>query len=118
MRIASDQLDDAEGQSVETCRLSRATTHLIRIRDAARITGLPQSLIRKSFMREEKRPRNIPDPPPHKRIGRAIYIVSDDLSDWVQNLNTPPGMLGPKSIRRRGRPTVVERIARRSRRAI
>lgn len=111
--MTSHQLHEASEQNVEACQPARATAHLIRIYDAARITGLPQSLIRKSFMREEKRPRNIPTPPPHKRIGRAIYIIANELPNWVQNLNTPAEIPGPARIHRRGRPTVEERIARR-----
>src|SRR5262249_51789025 len=48
---------------------SGPTPHLVRVPEAARITGLPRSILRKSFMREEKRPPNIPPPPPHRRIG-------------------------------------------------
>src|SRR5258707_997223 len=44
----------------------RASVHLIRLGEAAAITGLPVSLLRKSFMSEARRPPNVPDPPPHK----------------------------------------------------
>ena len=91
---------------------SRQTAQLVRVPDAARITGLPESLIRKSFMREEKRPRNVPAPPPHRRIGRAVYILADELPAWVQGLGAPV-MTGAKAQQRRGRPTVAQRIARR-----
>lgn len=82
--------------------------HLVRIPEAAEITGLPASLLRKSFMREEKRPKNVPPPPPHKRIGRAVYILADALPAWVQNLG-----VRASEHHRRGRPTVAERILRR-----
>jgi hypothetical protein len=109
----SDQLDDAAQHSGDTRNLSRGTSHLVRIPEAARITGSPESLLRKSFMREEKRPINVPPPPPHKRVGRAIYILADQLPEWIQNLDTRSGPNGTIGSRRRGRPTVVERIARR-----
>ena len=62
-------------------------------------------------MREEKRPKNIPLPPPHRRIGRAIYILADELPQWVRNLGRPA--IATSSGKKRGRPTVAERIARR-----
>jgi hypothetical protein len=92
-------------------RSIRMTAQLIRIREAAEITGLPTSLLRKSFMREERRPKNVP-PPPHKRIGRAIYILADDLAAWVEGLGRPSAT-APHERRQRGRPTVTERTARR-----
>jgi hypothetical protein len=58
--------------------------YLVRLKEAAAITGLPVSLLRKSFMSEDKRPNNVPLPPPHKRIGRAIYILADRLPDWIE----------------------------------
>jgi predicted DNA-binding transcriptional regulator AlpA len=64
----------------------RSSAHLIRLPEAAAITGLPLSLLRKSFMSEEKRPNNVPLPPPHKRIGRAIYILAERLPDWIEGL--------------------------------
>jgi len=89
------------------------TAHLIRIPEAARLTGLPQSLLRKSFMAEEKRPKNVPPPPPHKRIGRAVYILSDRLAEWIETLGQLPTGVSPRTEGRRGRPTVSDRIARR-----
>jgi predicted DNA-binding transcriptional regulator AlpA len=94
-------------------RQPRNTAHLVRIPEAARITGLPTSLIRKSFMREEKRPRNVPPPPPHKRIGRAVYILADELAAWVESLGRPPETRTPQGRRQRGRPTVADRMTRR-----
>jgi hypothetical protein len=88
--------------------------HLIRIPEAARITGLPTSLLRKSFMCEEKRPRNVPPPPPHKRIGRAVYIVAGELPKWIDSLGDPFIVDGRKSSKRRGRLTVTERIMKRA----
>ncbi|MDQ7250574.1 hypothetical protein [Dongia sedimenti] len=67
----------------------RSSSHLVRLPEAAAITGLPLSLLRKSFMSEERRPANIPPPPPHKRIGRAVYIIADRLGDWVEGLAEP-----------------------------
>jgi predicted DNA-binding transcriptional regulator AlpA len=90
----------------------RATAHLIRVPEAARLTGLPRSLLRKSFMSEDKRPKNVPPPPPHKRIGRAVYILSGELPAWIKSLGKPPLAIGSEE-RRRGRPTVAERIMRR-----
>lgn len=75
--------------------LSRAIPKLVRVPEAAEITGLPLSLLRKSFMREDKRPENVPPPPPHKRIGRAIYILTAELHGWVESL-------GRKKVRARG----------------
>jgi hypothetical protein len=89
----------------------------VRIPEAAQITGLPASLIRKSFMREEKRPRNVPAPPPHRRIGRAVYILADELAAWVESLGKLREAETPEG-RRRGRPTVAERTSRRQREAV
>jgi hypothetical protein len=94
-------------------RPTRTTAHLIKVPEAARITGLPGSLLRKSFMREDKRPKNVPAPPPHKRIGRAVYILADHLSTWVESLGKASNTGTPEGKRRRGRPTVAERIAHR-----
>jgi hypothetical protein len=63
-------------------------------------------------MRENKRPRNIPQPPPHRRIGRAIYILADELTVWVESLGQQPAAARDVSIKR-GRPTVAQRISRR-----
>ena len=90
------------------------TAHLIRIPEAARITGLPPSLLRKSFMCEEKRPKNIPPPPPHRRIGRAVYIVAGDLPGWIESLGVAFKAIRTEDKRRRGRPTVAERIMSRA----
>jgi len=89
---------------------TRATPHLIRVPEAAQLTGLPVSLLRKCFMREDRRPKNVPPPPPHKRIGRAVYIIAHRLPAWVESLGTFSVTDGK---RKRGRPTVAERIARR-----
>jgi hypothetical protein len=50
-----------------------------------------------------------PGPPPHKRIGRAVYIVARELPGWVESL----GRTEAEEKRRRGRPTVAERMKRR-----
>ena len=91
----------------------RAVAHLIRVPEAARLTGLPRSLLRKSFMSEDKRPKNVPPPPPHKRIGRAVYILASELPAWIESLGKPPLAIVSEERRRRGRPTVAERIMRR-----
>jgi hypothetical protein len=84
---------------------------LVRVEEAAVITGLPASLIRKSFIDERKRPANIPAPPPHKRIGRSVYIIRDELAGWVSRLGLESTVMNDDR-RRRGRPTVAQRIAR------
>lgn len=89
------------------------SAHLVRVPEAARLTGLPQSLLRKSFMAEGKRPKNVPPPPPHKRIGRAVYILSDRLAEWIETLGQLPTGVPPRTGHRRGRPTVTDRVARR-----
>jgi hypothetical protein len=94
-------------------RSAHVTPHLVRVDEAAELTGLSASLLRKTFMREEKRPKNIPSPPPHKRIGRAVYIVAEELPAWVGGLGKQPEDLDQAPKVRRGRPTVSERIAKR-----
>jgi hypothetical protein len=84
----ADRSDTAR-QAVGHASITRRDSFLIRMADAAQITGLPISLIRKSFMSEVRRPPNVPGPPPHKRIGRAIYILADRLEDWVAGLEEP-----------------------------
>jgi len=90
------------------------SSYLVRVNEAASITGLPASLIRKSFMNEAKREANVPPPPPHKRIGRAVYIVRDKLAAWVESIDNPA--VSGSIQRRPGRPTVAERIERRRQR--
>jgi hypothetical protein len=108
VRIRRGEVFDAH-----TVALSRASAHLVRVPEAARITGLPRSLLRKSFMSEDKRPKNVPPPPPHKRIGRAVYILANELPAWIASLGEPCVTSGPEEPRRRGRPTAAERIMRR-----
>jgi hypothetical protein len=96
----------------------REIAHLIRVHEAARITGLPASLLRKSFMSESKRPPNIPPPPPHKRIGRAVYILADQLPAWIESLGRPSETMTLAGRRRHGRPTVAERMALRQRETV
>lgn len=79
------------------------SSHLIKPKEASERTGIPVSTIRKMFMRV--RPPNVPPPPPHKRIGRSIYILADKLEAWVESLDAPV---------KRGRPTKQEQIARRT----
>ena len=82
-------------------------SYLLRVPEAARLTGLPPSLLRKCFMAEHKRPRNVPAPPPHVRVGRAVYVIASKLAAWAESLSANQGQ------RKRGRPTVAQRIARR-----
>ena len=113
-RVTLDQVkapEEHSGNAFAPAR--RPSAHLIRVPEAARLTGLPQSLLRKSFMREDRRPKNVPPPPPHKRIGRAVYIIAGELPSWLEGLGAPT----PIQKRRRGRPTVAERIAMRERSA-
>jgi hypothetical protein len=107
-----------EEPSAQAVVPARATPHLVRVPEAARITGLPRSLLRKSFMTEDKRPKNVPSPPPHKRIGRAVYILANELPAWIESLDKPSVTMGREEKRRRGRPTVAERIMRRKRDAV
>lgn len=93
--------------------MRQPSAHLIRVPEAARIIGIPQSLLRKSFMREDRRPANVPTPPPHIHIGRAVYIIADQIPAWLETLGAAQG--NPRPTRRRGRPTVAERIAQRQR---
>jgi hypothetical protein len=103
------QSDDDGASSRPLERFEHAmSSYLVRVNEAAAITGLPASLIRKSFMTEDKRQANIPPPPPHKKIGRAVYILRDKLEAWVESIDRP-NTIAP-GRRRRGRPTVVERI--------
>jgi len=106
---AAEQNDDNGTASRPLGRSEHAmSSYLVRVNEAAAITGLPASLIRKSFMTEAKRQTNIPPPPPHKKIGRAVYILRDKLAAWVESIDRP-NAIAPER-RRRGRPTVVERI--------
>lgn len=84
----------------------------VRVEEAAKITGLPASLIRKTFIAEIKRPKNLPSPPPHKRIGRAVYIIRNRLTAWVDALGDETGT-SEAARPRGGRPTVADRIKRR-----
>lgn len=101
-----------EEPSAQNMALEQPVPHLVRVAEAARITGLPPSLLRKSFMTEEKRPKNVPPPPPHRRVGRAVYIIANELPAWIESLGKTSAL--PKK-RRWGRPTVAERIKRRER---
>lgn len=123
----SRQDEDGSGtmmrdKGTETTEASIGTTpasaHLVRIPEAARITGLPRSLLRKSFMAEHKRPKNVPAPPPHKRIGRAVYILAHELPGWIESLGRPSANQAAEAKSRRGRPTVAERIQRRAQEAV
>jgi hypothetical protein len=90
----------------------KSLPYFVRVEEAASITGLPASLIRKTFIAEIKRPKNVPPPPPHKRIGRAVYIIRDQLPAWVDALGDDTGT-SEAARPRGGRPTVADRINRR-----
>lgn len=105
---------DAPVPPVPSITIRQASAHLIRVPEAARLTGLPQSLLRKSFMREDRRPKNVPPPPPHLRIGRAVYIYAGRIPGWLSDIGIALPANAPAK-RRRGRPTVAERIALRER---
>lgn len=80
----------------------------VSIADAAKITGLSESTIRKSFMTPGRRPPGLPNPPPHIRPtpGR-ILVLTAPLPAWVAGLGQ--GSATPVS-RRRGARTKVERL--------
>jgi hypothetical protein len=86
-------------------RTGAKVPQLIRIEEASEVTGVPVSTLRKSFMRTP--PRNVPPPPPHRRIGRSVYILADKLESWVLSLPAPA------QVKKRGRPTKAETISRR-----
>lgn len=90
-----------------------ATTPItIRIPEAAELTGIKKHTIQKSFM--ARRPRGVPPPPPHVRVGRAIHILVADLPAWVASI----GGVQPapcESSPRMGRPTKAAKIAARQR---
>lgn len=114
MRGAFKTQPEEERSAPEAAAVSasrKASAHLIRVPEAARLTGLPRSTMRKSFMREDRRPKNVPPPPPHVRVGRAVYILADKLDTWIMSIGAP---IAPQK-RTRGRPTVAERIALRER---
>lgn len=83
----------------------------VRVREAADITGVPLHIIRKSFIRPDKRPKNVPPPPPHKKLGRSVLIIAAELPAWAASIGAPVPTGQPKA--KRGRPTKVEAIARR-----
>jgi hypothetical protein len=85
--------------------------YFVRVEEAAKIAGLPASLIRKTFIAETKRPKNVPSPPPHKRIGRAVYIIRDQLPAWLEALGDDRTAFGATRPRR-GRAPVADRIKR------
>lgn len=95
---------------------SRSNPILVKVSRAAEISGYPKSFIRKTFIREELRPKNIPPPPPHQRRGRAVDIYADQIPSWVKAVEAFLAGVGRKS--KRGRPTVAERMAQRQQDAI
>lgn len=89
------------------------TTLTVRIPDAAALTGIARHVLVKSFMRPDRRPKGIPAPPPHVRVGRAIYILVDELPAWVASL-ARPNTTAPVVPKKIGAPTKAERVAKRS----
>jgi hypothetical protein len=83
----------------------------LRVPEAAAIVGLPEHLLRKSFIRADKRPANVPPPPPHRKLGRAVLIIAAELPAWAASIGVPVAVEAPKA--KRGRPTKAEVIARR-----
>jgi len=59
-----------------------------------------------------ERPKNIPLPPPYRRVGCAVYILANELPAWIEGLGKQDVL---REKRRRGPPTVDERIKRRTR---
>lgn len=86
----------------------------VSVEEAAKLAGLPQSLLEKSFMDPAKRPSYAPPPPPHFRAGRSIYIYTEKLSAWAKSLTEParPDLTILDKPRRPGRPTRAEKVAR------
>jgi hypothetical protein len=86
----------------------------IRIPAAATLTGLPKHVMQKAFMRPDRRPCGIPEPPPHFRLGRAIHIYVDKLPLWLESLGRPGAVpAGPRPKKKMGAPTKAMRIAKR-----
>jgi hypothetical protein len=106
--VSSDSSFEPKPDDAKEASLS----YFVRVKEAASITGLSASLIRKTFIAEIKRPKNVPPPPPHKRIGKAVYIIRDQLPAWVEALGDAPSASETTRLRG-GRPTVADRIKRR-----
>jgi hypothetical protein len=85
----------------------------LRVPEAAAVTGLPEHLLRKSFIRADKRPKNVPPPPPHKKLGRSVLIIAAELSGWAATVGSPVVVETPPA--KGGRPSKAEQIARRKR---
>lgn len=84
-----------------------AIPHLLTVKQAAIIAGIPYSTMRKAFMRDpSKRPAGIPEPPPHKYEGRRIRVFARYLESWALNNGCAVGM------KKRGRPTKAEAARR------
>lgn len=90
---------------------STDTPVLVKVQRAAELSGYPKSFIRKTFICEAKRPKNIPPPPPHQHRGRAVYIYAEHIPSWVKSVEVFLAQQNRKG--KSGRPTVAERIARR-----
>lgn len=89
----------------------RTTSITVRVPEAAAICGLPPHVLKKSFMCPAKRPKGIPAPPPHVRVGRAIFIFADKLPEWVAGLGGL--VVQPAAPAKLGAPTKAQRIAKR-----
>jgi len=91
----------------------RSAPLLVRLPQAAEISGVPLGWLQKSFM--EQPPKGAPPRPPHVRVGRAIYVIADRLPEWVasKEANQSPA---PPIKRERGRPRKADAVtARRGR---
>jgi hypothetical protein len=89
-------------------------TIFLRVPEAAAAIGLPTSFVRKTFIRADRRPKNVPPPPPHRKVGRSVYIIAAELPGWAAAIGTPSVTEAPTP--RRGRPAKAEVIARRQQR--
>lgn len=91
----------------------------LTVKQAAEVIGMPLSLLEKSFMDPAKRPSYAPEPPPHVRNGRSIYILTAELPAWARALVERPKVQAPTQTttldappKKRGRPTNAELHAR------
>ena len=65
---------------------------LIRKNDLCRISGLSMSMVNKIFMNldAQSRPGNLPEPPPHLRFGKSVYILADCIPLWLDAMRANP----------------------------
>lgn len=87
--------------------------YAVSISEASALCGVSLSTMRKSFMDPAKRPKGVPNPPPHVRpTPRRVLVLVDGLPGWVAGLGSIAA--SPQPARKRGAPTKAERIARRN----